>query len=344
MQSTATNGKATHARQAGAPRRLILRNHQSPGDVLMLTAAVRDLHRCYPGQFETDVRTSCPAFWENNPYLTALDESDAGVETIECHYPLIHQSNQRPVHFLDGFREFLNERLGLAIQRTELRGDIHLSAEELAAPSPVAQWCGGEVPYWIIVAGGKWDYTIKWWHVERWQAVVDHFRDRLFFVQVGERGHYHPRLDGVLDVRGRTSLRTLIRLVHHAEGVLCPVTCLMHLAAAVPRPAGVAGDRPCVVVAGGREPVAWERYPAHHFLHTIGALPCCTAGGCWKSRTAPLGDGDAKDAPAALCSRPIRIGAGPKDRSFDSETLALWQQTFLALQPVATVAIAQATY
>ena len=32
-----------------APEKLILRNFQSPGDIVMLTAAVRDLHRAYPG-------------------------------------------------------------------------------------------------------------------------------------------------------------------------------------------------------------------------------------------------------------------------------------------------------
>lgn len=37
-------------------RKLILKNHQSPGDVMMLTAAVRDLHACQPGKFLTDVR------------------------------------------------------------------------------------------------------------------------------------------------------------------------------------------------------------------------------------------------------------------------------------------------
>src|SRR4030095_5783072 len=81
-------------------RKLILRNFQSPGDILMLTAAVRDLHRSYPGQFQTDVRTPCPAIWENNPYLTPLEEGAPDVETIRCEYPLIHQSNQLPYHFL----------------------------------------------------------------------------------------------------------------------------------------------------------------------------------------------------------------------------------------------------
>ena len=64
-------------------RRLILRNFQSPGDIVMLTAAVRDLHLAYPGQFVTDVRTSCPELWEHNPYLTALPDGEDGVETVD---------------------------------------------------------------------------------------------------------------------------------------------------------------------------------------------------------------------------------------------------------------------
>lgn len=44
----------------GSMRKLILRNFQSPGDIVMLTAAVRDLHRTYPGEFITDVRTPFP--------------------------------------------------------------------------------------------------------------------------------------------------------------------------------------------------------------------------------------------------------------------------------------------
>ncbi len=53
-------------------KKLILRNFQSPGDILMLTAAVRDLHRCHPRQYVIDVRSPCPDLWLNNPYLTPL--------------------------------------------------------------------------------------------------------------------------------------------------------------------------------------------------------------------------------------------------------------------------------
>ena len=87
----------------------------------MLTAAVRDLHRAHPGEFMTDVRTSCPALWEHNPHLTPLADDDPAVETIDCHYPLIHQSNTTPAHFLHGFPAFLNQTLGLRIRVTDFR-------------------------------------------------------------------------------------------------------------------------------------------------------------------------------------------------------------------------------
>jgi len=289
----------------------IFENWLSPGDIVMLTAAVRDLHRAYPGRFVTDVRTSCPGLWEHNPYLTPLNKEDPDVHSMVCHYPLIHQCNDRPYHFIHGFIEYLNGKLGLRIRPTAFQGDIYLNDEEKTRPSMVEEAIGKAIPYWIMAAGGKYDYTIKWWHRRRWQEVVDHFRDRLLFVQVGEKGHYHPPLKGVLDLRGKTALRELIRLVYHADGIVCPVTLHMHLAAAVPLPPGRKRLRSCVVIAGGREPAHWEQYPGHHFLHTIGQLECCAAGGCWKSRTVPLGDGSPLDATEALCCN-VTLGGLPR--------------------------------
>lgn len=282
-------------------KKLILTNFQSPGDIVMLTAAVRDLHRCHPGRFVTDVRTSCPALWEHNPYLTPLDEHEPGVEVIRCEYPLIHRSNQEPVHFLQGFTAFLSDRLKVDLRVTEFKGDIHISDEEKRWFARIEEIKGRSTPFWLIAAGGKYDYTIKWWDHTRYQQVVDEFRGRIEFVQVGEHGHHHPALDGVIDLRGATDLRQLVRLVYHAQGVVCGVSLLMHLAAAVETKPGMPKNRPCVVVAGGREPPHWVAYPHHQVLHTVGALRCCDNGGCWRSRTLPLGDGDEKDQPENLC-------------------------------------------
>jgi hypothetical protein len=136
--------------------------------------------------------------------------------------------------------------------------------------------------------------------------VVDHFRGRIHFVQCGEAGHWHPPLQGVINLVGRTNLRDFVRLMYHAEGVVCPVTLAMHLAAAVETPSGDRGTRPCVVIAGGREPAHWEAYPNHQYLSTNGALACCRNGGCWKSRCQLVGDGDAKDR-QELCRQPVQV-------------------------------------
>ena len=280
---------------------LIFRSHQSPGDIVMLTAAVRDVQLRYPGRFVIDVRTPCPHLWENNPHLTPLDETDPAVEIIDCHYPLIHRSNQEPYHFIEGYLDFLNRKLGLHARTSAFKGDIHISALEKSWFSQVEEITGRPTNFWIVAAGGKRDFTIKWWDNDRYQQVVDHFHGRILFAQVGENGHHHPPLHGVIDLRGKTDLRQLVRLVYHSQGVLCPVTLLMHLAAAVEVKERPPQNRPCVVVAGGREPPHWETYPHHQFLHTVGALACCDSGGCWKSRTLPLGDGDEKDRPENLC-------------------------------------------
>jgi ADP-heptose:LPS heptosyltransferase len=182
-------------------RRLILRSFQSPGDILMLTAAVRDLHAACPGHFQTDVRTAAPALWEHNPHLTPLREGEPGVEVLDMNYPLIHQSNQRPFHFLHGYLQFLEQHLGVRLPVTLFRGDIHLTdADKQAPPSN-----GQALPegFWIVVAGGKHDFTAKWWDPAAFQQVVDHFRGRIPFVQCGEVGHWHPPLWGVVDLVGK---------------------------------------------------------------------------------------------------------------------------------------------
>lgn len=309
---TARNGRAPELAAACAhaisgsqsPLCLILRCFLSPGDIVVMTAAVRELHRQYPGQYQTDVRTSVPAIWEQNPHITMIADDDRDARAIEMHYPLINQSNQRPVHFIEGYCEYLAAQLALpSLRPQEFHGHIYLSNEERGWINQVAETAGYRGRFWLLNAGSKRDFTCKQWPVESFQAVVDHFRGRLTFVQIGADEHLHPKLSGVIDLRGKTDHRQLIRLVYHASGVLTGVSYPMHLAAAVPRPTGGIGHRPCVVVAGGREPVHWEQYPGHQFLHTIGALSCCATGGCWKSRAVALGDGDSKDRD--LCQQPI---------------------------------------
>ena len=143
--------RAGHA----VPEKLILRNFQSAGDIVMLTAAVRDLHRCYPGRFLTDVRTSCSDLWIGNPFLTALDEADPSVKVVDCHYPIIHRSNTTPYHFLFGFIEYLNDELVLRLRPTETQGDIHSRTKRKSGSRAWRRSREPARPFWLLASGGR---------------------------------------------------------------------------------------------------------------------------------------------------------------------------------------------
>lgn len=284
-------------------RKVIFKNGQSPGDILMLTATVRDLKLSYPNIL-IDVRTPCDAIWENNPHLTKLEENDNDVEVYEVGYPIVHNSNKGAYHFIHGFRKDIETKLKISIPSTDFKGDIHISDAEKSWISQIEEK-NIKKKFWIIMAGGKFDFTCKWWNPDYYQEIINHFKGKITFVQCGEKEHWHPKLKGAINLIGKTDLRQFIRLIYHSVGVLSPVTFAMHAAAAIECNHGLL-NRPCVVIAGGREPSQWEKYPHHRFLETNGALDCCDNGGCWKSRCQPVGDGDEKDE-KNLCIYPIKL-------------------------------------
>lgn len=259
-------------------RRVIIVNKLAPGDVAVMTATIESLHRAYPGEFLTDVDTTAMDIWQHNPWIVP-GLSDA--EVIEAEYPLIHRSNQLPVPFLEGYSRDLSGKLGVMIPMLVRRPVFYLSDDEQKWMSQVEEKIGKRVPFWLINAGIKNDYTAKSWPVEHYQRVVDSTRD-IVWVQIGEA--YHPRLRGVLDMCGKTDIRQLMRLVWHSRGGVGPCTFLMHLCAGF--------EKPYVCLSGGREPVNWVTYAKQHTLHSIGALDCCRERACWRSRVLPDRNGD----------------------------------------------------
>jgi len=285
--------------QTGVPRKLILQSFLSPGDILTMTAAVESLHRAFPEEYLTDVRTSVPAIWEHNPRITPLDESDSDVTVLDLHYPSIHRSNQVSVPFLEGYTDDLGSKLGIPLRLATNRPHLHLSDQEQGWLNQIRdslpELAGRDVPFWIVDAGVKSDYTAKQWPVEYYQHVVAATAGRIQWVQIGAREHDHPSLSGVVDLRGKTDHRQLVRLAWHVQGGLGPVTYLQHLMAA--------WEKPYVCLVGGREPATWVQYPKQITLHTVGQLPCCRNAACWISRIVPLGDSSDKDQ--SLCERPV---------------------------------------
>lgn len=276
-------------------RKLRLRCNLCPGDVLTLTAAVESLHAQFPGQYQTAVATTCSEIWEHNPHITTFEDDDQ-VDNVDVHYPSINLSNQQPRQFLAGYTEFLAEYLERPLRLSVNRPHLYLSDDERAWRDQIADQVssGRRVPFWLVNAGIKDDYTAKLWPVEYYQEVIDATRGRIQWVQIGAREHRHPDLAGVIDLRGKTDHRQLIRLAYHAAGGLGPVTYLQHLMAA--------WEKPYICLAGGREPLPWIQYPLQTTLHTMGQLHCCEAKACWRSRVEPLGDDSGKDG--SLCEWP----------------------------------------
>lgn len=267
---------AVPARDAGPPRLILLQNDQAVGDSLVMTAAIYSLHRAHPNRFITAVETPWPAVFDHNPDVVGLHP---GMRPLAMHYPAVGDSNRRAIHFMQGWCEFLGFALGVTVPLLTNRPHLYFTDSEPPTED-----------YWVICTGVKPDFTAKGWGHHNYQAVVDQLKDDVNFMQVGEKLQDHEPL--YLHNESRclvscTTLRQLFDLVRRARGVLCGVSLLMHVAAALGKPA--------VVIAGGREPVAWNAYPLQQYVHTVGALQCVDSqgkpgGACWRSNVVAKSD------------------------------------------------------
>ncbi len=316
------------------PRTFCLHFNLCAGDLTVLSALVRDIKLAHP-QHRVFVECKHAEIFHHNPHgkpASGVVQAYPGVEHIKVDYGAgIHGDGDkkgppgqkyRPVHFQRWLYEDFARKSGLEVPITKAGGDFHFSDEE-AAPALSGR-------YWVMMAGGKSDFPVKVWDPARFQEVADSLRAMgLGVVQLGNTGTYNnikntnPKLSGVVDLVGQTSLRDMIRIIRDAEGVVCGVTAAMHMAAAL--------ERPCVAIAGGREAWWWEAYARenhglggaestirvpHKYLHTIGLLDCVEhQGGCWKRYVDPraaqgrcLKPAAGESGPLPECMRLITVG------------------------------------
>lgn len=257
-------------------RKIILRQGQSPGDILTMSRAVADLKLSYP-MYEIDVHSPCPEIWENNPRISKLDKNDPEVETFDICYDEINQSGWKGQHFTDAFRHDIEKKLGVKIKKTGIRPELWVSDQEKGWINHVETEFGWKGAFWLINAGMKPDNELKFY--DRWQEVVNLLNECFFYgrvkiVQIGHKDHIHPKLKGVYNLVGKTDLRQLIRLCWWAHGTIGPLSLQFVMSAAL--------EQPHVVVAGGKEGVRWHIYPHGRYIYTNGALKCCAWDGCWK--------------------------------------------------------------
>ncbi len=254
---------------------LVVTQHQCPGDILCLTAALRDLKLAHPGM-DLWYDGNHPALFENNPHVK-IGRPPVAHRTLRAEYPGIGNSNQSNAHLISCFADFLMDKLGVKFRMTRLAPDLHLSEKERSL-EPVANFDVSR-HYWVLNAGMKWDFTLKLWPPEHWAKVIAYLNGRgIEVVQIGTtHDGWNPTLEGVVNLVGKTPrIRDALRLIYHAAGVLTHLSFPMHAAAAF--------GKPCVIPGGGREPPQFIQYPTQRYLHTVGMLDCCRQQACWKSR------------------------------------------------------------
>lgn len=299
----------------GKLRAVKLLHKCAPGDITVLTALVRDLKLTYGDNLLVGIheKTHCQTLFHNNPHITPLSQLGKHKD-ISCDYGgMYRRQKTEAIHFLSAFHRNFTDQTGLPVSVRFPYPDLHLSEQERSRPIVPGR-------YWLVISGGKFDFTIKVWATSYFQEVVSTLKSAFGIqcVQIGNTtGAWHPPLNGVTDLRGKTDLRQMLNLIYHSDGVICGVTSAMHMAAAL--------QRPCVCVAGSREAWWWEAYVhgnrglpgsdslrvPHRYLHTNGLIDCMGYWGCGKHKVRSLAhrtDCSQKERrDTALCARPVTV-------------------------------------
>ncbi len=279
--------------------KILLENTQALlGDRLMFTPAVRDLKAARP-DWRIGIVSGCPEIWENNPHIdpevtraTADEIFNIGPGTVT------RGSKTNGLHCMQSFFESLTDQLiergvvNVKFRGGLIRPDLHLSPAE-------KQERIVDGSYWVINTDTG-PFSAKRWPVEYFQQLVDSL-PQITFVQVGLSQNNYRRLRGsnVIDLIDRTKIRELFSLVYNAAGCVSLVSSLMHVAGAF--------RKPCVVIAGGREPDTFEKYPNHRFMDNVGALPCCRDFACWHNSLDACEDHDGNHAACMMTIQPVAV-------------------------------------
>lgn len=256
-------------------QRLLIDFPLPPGDVVVLTAALLHAPADYMFNVYNKQRPVAPDLLAGHPRVdqSITPQNARAIIKLDLHKYLAAANVERNMHVTTAMTCALHAAMGFAYEPTRIRPFISMTPEEKQMKHRLAP----DSPYIIIAPGAKTDFTAKQWSPAKWQQVVKSLRNDYTIVQIGatSKEHLNPKLSNVTNLVGKTTLRDLVQLVYHADGTICGVSLPMHIAGAL--------EKPCVVIAGGREGAWWERYPEHSYLHLVDRLDCCTPEPCWCS-------------------------------------------------------------
>jgi len=179
------------------PPKVVFKNRQAIGDILTMTAAVRDFKAAF-STVDVGVLSTAMHIWDHNPHINhQLREEDLIVEIGPG--TLTNRSNRDNRHMCNAYRVSMEEKLGIQIPQGNIHPDIWLTKEERDRPPLIDEH------YWIIVVSGEPGWPVKMY--DRWQEVVDSL-PHIKFVQIGLKSQKFTRLQNtkgnIIDYIGKT--------------------------------------------------------------------------------------------------------------------------------------------
>jgi hypothetical protein len=245
------------------------------GDDMLCTAVFRELRR--RGQHDFWITSKHPDLYRHNddvgvvvPPLARYDIllKRLGTKIVYPWYTSYHPAFDRD----DPMPE--QHLISVMCQKAGITGEVTLRPYLFLRPDEEARGRVAARQIAIQSSGldAKHSMLNKNWPLERYQEVVSSLRHRYDFVQVGSLND--PKLEGAVDLRGKTTLRGTAAVLRCSLAFVGQVGFLMHLARAV--------DCRSVIVYGGRETPAQSGYPCNENLYS--PVHCSP---CWRLNTCP---------------------------------------------------------
>lgn len=256
----------------GFPRRFFQDNESIAGD-LMGTAVFRELRK--RGARGLAMATHYPDLFRHNPDVDKiihhprprldrwLRQGLPLVRLGQMTYDAAHDADEPPdEHLLIQ----MCRRAGVT-GKVELRPYLFLTREEFAA----GRLGQNQVAMQSSNLASPNPMRNREWYPQRFQEVCAELRCDVTVVQIGATGD--PKLEGAIDMRGRTTLRQSAAILAQSLAFVGLAGFLMHLARAV--------DCRSVIVYGGREKPAQTGYVANKNLYQhVRCAPCWLRNPC----------------------------------------------------------------
>lgn len=256
-------------------QQVIFKLFRAVGDIIVFTNFLRCFSKSYQN-IDFDVITPYPEITYLNENLTKLPK-DKNIEVIDFSNIEMNEYRKSGMHYSSAYIDWFNKQYNMDVQQDSIIPELFLSNEEKDKDYIYSKY-GIKGNFWLFNAGIKIDIPLKAYPILYWNYILDSLNELNYqLIQVGSDHHVHPVFNNIKSLVGKTqNLRDFLSLCYHAQGVITPISMLMHVAAAF--------NKSCIVIGGGRENPRWEMYSNHCFLHTVGLLDCCKNDGCWKKQ------------------------------------------------------------